>query len=229
MKILVLGASRGAGLACVSAAVARGHTVTAVSCSSLSKVLPSSTEGVSVRHIDATDAPSLVSILSGHDAVLVCVGSALPWWRALFARNDTRERVTRAVVSAAASVSSSSPGGIDYSTPNTTGGPRLVVLSSLGAGASRAALPWLLRLILARALGDHTRQEAAVQAGGVTYTILRAPQLTDAPKNGREVVVGDGRPPKMSVSRADVAEAMLNALEGPELLNKVASVCSLPA
>ena len=94
---------------------------------------------------------------------------------------------------------------------------RLILLSALGVGDSRARAPLPFRLAFAtmlRQVGkDKARAEEVVRASALDWTIIYPPALTDGPATGRyrhgEQLQLRGR---ASISRADVAHFMLAQL-----------------
>ena len=89
---------------------------------------------------------------------------------------------------------------------------RLVCVSAIGIGDSRAMLPPRYRYLLAPSLlrstfAEHARQEAAVRASGLDWTIVRAGALHDdaTPEPSRRGLGAPDRPLRFEVSRADVA------------------------
>jgi putative NADH-flavin reductase len=93
---------------------------------------------------------------------------------------------------------------------------RLVVESAFGAGESLAQANLVERLLFATLLWapyqDKNLMEPDVKASGQEWTILRPTLLTDAPPTGRYTVTND-RPATSKIARADVAAAMLRAVE----------------
>jgi putative NADH-flavin reductase len=93
---------------------------------------------------------------------------------------------------------------------------RLVVESAFGAGESLAVANLLERLLFATLLRapyeDKNLLEPEVKASGLEWTILRPTALTNAALTGRCAVTA-GRPATSRVARADVAAAMLRAVE----------------
>jgi uncharacterized protein YbjT (DUF2867 family) len=65
---------------------------------------------------------------------------------------------------------------------------------------------------------DTREQEEVVRASGLEWTIVKPPRLTTGPRTGRARVAPDLRIGMLSsVSRADLAEVMLDAAAGPGL------------
>jgi uncharacterized protein YbjT (DUF2867 family) len=94
---------------------------------------------------------------------------------------------------------------------------RLVVESAFGAGESAAQATLLQRLVFATLLwapyDDKKLMEPDVRASGLEWTILRPTLLTNGQLTGRYVAEAGIRPKVTSVTRADVAAAMLRAVE----------------
>ena len=147
---------------------------------------------------DATDPEVARAAVEGADAVVVTVGGATGAER-------NRAAVTRSVIAAMQSA----------------GVRRLIVQSSLGVGDSMKLMPPPVRVfartVLGKALADHAEQEAAVEASGLDWTILRPGGLTDDAAGGSYVAqtTGEGRPMKGRISRADVAAHIVAILDDP--------------
>jgi putative NADH-flavin reductase len=94
---------------------------------------------------------------------------------------------------------------------------RLVVESAFGAGESLASASLMERLVFATLLWapyeDKNVMEPEVRSSGLDWTIVRPTLLTNGPRTGRYVVEVNRRPAAGRVTRADVATAMLRAVE----------------
>jgi len=99
---------------------------------------------------------------------------------------------------------------------------RLVLISTLGAAESRSQGSLFVKLytrtLLRHVLADKARQEALVRASRLRYTILRPPQLVDAPAGHRPMVSWQAMRPRdadlsWKISRADVATFALDAID----------------
>ncbi len=109
---------------------------------------------------------------------------------------------------------------------------RLVVVSSLGAGDSKGQGSLLARILqsflLKHVLADKDRQEEAIKASGLDWTILRPPQLTDEPAIRDDLVVWSGAVTRekktWKVSRASVARAALEAVTGNKQLHAAVNI-----
>lgn len=206
MNILVVGASKGTGALCVKAALARGDRVTAFA-RTPSKLDVTDDKLVKVAG-DFHDPDSVKKAMPGHDAVIITASvSALS---ELKKTPDYFSRGTKYCIDAM----------------KAHGVKRLVVLSALGTGDSRAASGWLIRTlvvdgILKRAFADHDVQEKLTRESGLEWVIARPGRLTDGPARRHYVAVdtADGKVPG-SISRADVADFMVKACSGTEYVGK---------
>lgn len=195
MNLLVFGASGATGRLVITQARAAGHVVTAF----VRDAASLAGEDVQVIAGDATDAAAVVAAMPGHDAVISTLGvrnalrSGGLIWRAMSAIVPAMERA---------------------------GARRLVVMSALGVGATRAQAPWLPRLMYALLLrdifGDKAAGEQIVCASTLDWTIVHPPLLTDGPMTAGyrvgETLALAGFP---KISRADVAHFMVGALDAP--------------
>ena len=198
MRILVIGASKGTGALAVRAALGRGHKVTAFS---------RSPDNLQLVHGQLTklkgdfhDRASVEGAVPGHDAVLV---TPFPGSLAGF-KSDPEffSRGTRHVVGAM----------------KTSGVKRLVVLSALGVGDSRPLFNFfmdklLISFLLKGPYQDHERQEPLVRDSRLDWVIARPSRLTDGPARGRYVKQVAIAPVPGSISRADVADFLIEAAE----------------
>jgi putative NADH-flavin reductase len=75
--------------------------------------------------------------------------------------------------------------------------------------------------VLSGAMHDHAAAERVIRETDLDYTILHAPRLRDEPQTGNYRVEADGLPPgATTISRADVAEFMLDQLESTKYVRK---------
>lgn len=90
---------------------------------------------------------------------------------------------------------------------------RLIVLTSMGIGASAQQVPWYVRLanatVLSDLMSDKARQEELVMSSGLDWTIVRPGGLTDGPRTGEYVHGYDIDATAGPISRANVAEFLL--------------------
>jgi uncharacterized protein YbjT (DUF2867 family) len=200
VNLLVIGASQGTGALVVRAALDKGHGVTAFARTPAKLVL----EHSRLRKVagDFHQAASVEAAVPGHDAVVV-TASATRF--AAFKENPLYFSQGTGYVIAAMKKS---------------GVKRLAVLSALGVGESSRLLNPILRLIMTRwllkvAFEDHGRQEEQVKASGLEWIIARPGRLTDRPARRAYVKKTAVEPVPASISRADVADFLLEACEAP--------------
>jgi putative NADH-flavin reductase len=198
MKILVLGASKGTGALVVGEALARGNEVTAFARHPERLQLA----GSRLRKVpgDFHDAASVKSAVAGHDAVVVTASASS--LAAFKARPDYFSLGTGHAIVAMKAL----------------GVRRLVVLSALGTGESRALMPWLARklvvdLILRRPFADHEVQEGLVRASDLDWVIARPGRLTNGPARHAYLKRTDLGALPGAISRADVAHFLVEACE----------------
>ncbi|MFJ8221868.1 NAD(P)-dependent oxidoreductase [Streptomyces griseus] len=201
MRITVLGATGGVGQEIVGQALAAGHEVTAVVRDP--DRLPERLDRAALAAVVRLDDPAAVA---GRDAVLSGLGS-----RGRRA-DGVAERLTERILTAM----------------EAEGVRRLVVVSAVPVGPEPAGGRLVDRLalkvvgaVLADVYADLTRMEAALARRATDWTAVRPPKLTDGPLTGvyRRVVGGAPRGSR-SVSRADVAHAMLALVEDPAAVRR---------
>jgi uncharacterized protein YbjT (DUF2867 family) len=198
MKILVLGASRGTGALCVKSALAEGHSVSAFSRTpaKLDVTNPALTKVAGDFH----DAASVRSAVAGHDAVIICVSpSSLG---TIKEQPDYFSRGTKYCVDAM----------------KEHGVKRLVVLSAHGVGDSEPAASWFQRTFLIGGLlkgffRDHAVQERMTRESGLDVVIAHPTRLTNGKAKGKYVRTAELVSVPGSISRADVADFMVEACD----------------
>ena len=205
MKILVIGASRGTGALCVNAALAKGHSVTAfsrtpsrldVTHSALSKIAG-----------DFHDKASVRSAVAGHDAVIICASpTKLGTIKEI---PDYFSRGTKYCIDAM----------------KEHGVKRLVILSAHGVGESKPAASWIQRTLLIDGLlkgffRDHDVQERLTQESGLDFVIARPMRLTNGKARGKYVRTTELVHVPTTISRADVADFMVEACGSNTFLGK---------
>ncbi len=197
MRIAVVGATLGVGLALVNQARQAGHAVTAVG-----------------RSLGPSLAPDLITVtgsiedpaiarraVDGADAVAWCAGGH-GFGPAFLKQVTWLSRGTAVLVEAM----------------KEAGVSRLVVVTGIGAGDSRGHGGFVFdRILQPLAVGalyaDKDRQEAIVRASGLDWTIVRPGFLIDEPPRHRYGVHTDlegliAGP----ISRSDVAHCLLRCL-----------------
>jgi putative NADH-flavin reductase len=194
MRLLILGATGGIGRALVDQALARGHQVTAFV--RAPEKLGAPRDGLRAVQGDPRDAHALATALAGHDAVLSALGPPGP--------GPTRIHRDAARSTVAAM--------------HAAGVRRLLVVSAAVLFPGGGPVVALLRATLLRNIfEDCGEMERIVTASGLNWTIVRPPRLTNGPRTGAYRTAEDRWPRGgASISRADVADCMLAALERGE-------------
>lgn len=198
MKILVLGASQGTGALCVKAALAKGHSVTAFSRT------PSKLDVThdALRKVagDFHDSESVRKAVAGHDAVIICASPTK--LSAIKDKPDYFSRGTKHCIDAM----------------KEHGVKRLVVLTAHGVGNTKPVASWfqrtfLIGMLLKGFFADHDVQELLTQQSGLDYVIARPTRLTNGPAKGKYVRTADVVSVPSSISRADLADFLVEACE----------------
>jgi putative NADH-flavin reductase len=194
MRLVVFGSTGGTGREIVAQALARGHDVTAFA-RDPSKLGPPR-ERLFVVKGDVLDAPAVAQAVRGQDAVLSALGvsGGSPSTLCSQGVRNILEAMRR------------------------TGVRRLVCESAYGASESRSwgAYARFLRIFIRGIMKDKDRMEEIVRASDADWVIVRPPILTNGPRTGTYRIGEDLRLASWfpKVSRADVADWMLNASEG---------------
>ncbi len=205
MKILVMGASQGTGALCVKSALAKGHTVTAFARTPAKLELtdPKLTKLAGDFH----SADSVKSAVAGHDAVIVCVSATS--LSAFKTRPDYFSSGTKFTIDAM----------------KEHGVKRLVVLSAQGAGDSVSTANWFIKTfviggILRIPFADHDIQERMTRESGLEYVIARPTRLNDGKAKGKYTATAELVGVSWTISRADVADFMVESCESAKFVNK---------
>lgn len=212
VNITILGATGGTGTQAVRQALKAGHRVTAVVRDPSRLDVPQQ-EALDVVTADVTEPRRLRPLLEGRDAVLSGLGPK--------SRRQTgiASASTRALMEAAAG----------------TGTRRLIAISAMPVGGPIEGDPLLLRRVLRPMLhallrdayADLAAMEALLAASDLEWTVLRAPRLTDGPRTRRlRTKVGGSLPGAGTISRADLAHAMLEAVTDHATFRQVVGVAS---
>lgn len=189
MKLFVLGATGRTGHQFIDQAIEHGHHVTAF-VREQKKLIP--TPQLEIIEGDVTDSLALTEALAGHDAVISCLGTDLN-------DPDFLASVTDALVPA-------------MKANDVT---RILYLASAGIDKEIPGLAGtVVTFMLRKPLRDHRAAVDLWRNSSFDYTIVRPMQLTDGPRTSvyRTDIGGipaDGK----QISRADVAQFMLNTVE----------------
>lgn len=198
MKITVIGATRGIGLALTQLALDRGHEVTVL----LRDPARMTLSHPKLRLVtgDVRNQASIEAALAGQDAVCTCIG--VPPSRKPI---DTFSQGARNVLAAL---------------PKTPG-MKFVAVTGIGAGDSRGHGGFfydklLLPLLLQAMYDDKDREEALIKSSSADWMIVRPGMLTNGKHTGQYRVLTDMNGVTAGkISRADVADFILAQLAHP--------------
>lgn len=202
MHIALFGATGGTGQQVLTQALEQGHRITVLA-RDPAKLVPRS--GLTLVAGDVLDPAAVAACIAGTEAVLCVLGSH-------GAKTPIEARGTERILAAM----------------QDQGVRRLVVVTSLGVGESRAQLAWPWRLImdltLKSILQAKAEQERLVKASGLDWIIVRPGGLTDGPRTGAYRCGTDPALKAGRVSRADVADFVLRQLTEDTFLHQAPAV-----
>ncbi len=207
MNLVVLGASGACGKHLVQLAAKKGHAVTAVARVSSKLDVP---PGVRVDRGELTSVEFLRGVLKDQDAVLsglgLRVGGLAPWNRP--EDPSFLSRSTKALVEAM----------------KAEGVKRAVVISAGGVGDSFDHVPGFFRMMIKVTALRYSypqlhEMEQQFLSSGLDVCIARPTGLTNGPATGQVHVV-PGVTRNATISRADVAQWMIDQLEAPAFVAK---------
>jgi putative NADH-flavin reductase len=207
-RIFVLGATGGTGRAIVEQARQRGHRVTAF-VRSPEKLGPAG-DGLTVIRGDPRDAGELRAVLPGHDAVLSALGP--PGIRPTTIVADCARSTVMAMQAA--------------------GVRRLLVVGVAVLFEDDGLLTAIARRTFLRNVArDSAEMERIVRASDLDWTIARPPRLTNGPLTRAYGVAEGSMPPaaRLTISRADVADFLLDELEHPAHVRRIIGLASVKA
>ncbi len=208
MKLVVLGATGATGLEIVRQAIGHGHLVTAFVRSP--ERLKPFWDRITVKQGDLLNSAELERVIKGHDAVLSGFGPRLPVSKD---NANLRRQFAAALTSAMLHA-----------------GVRRVVVVSVAFLFRDSIVPpaYLLgRLLFPGSVADAAAMERVFEESELDWTIVRPPRLTDKPYTGK-YRVREGHLPRFgfTISRADVADFMLKAVENHVSSRKIVGVCN---
>jgi putative NADH-flavin reductase len=186
MQLFLLGATGGTGTQLTVQALARGHTVTAFVRSA--QRLHIEHERLRVVQGDPRDAQPLGRVLLAQDVVLSALGAPT--------RADT------GILEAAARST--------ILTMRDVGVRRLVAVSMALLFPDIGPFGPPLRFFLRRHLRDSAAMEQLVESSELDWTVARPSRLTNGRPTSRYQVSERHAPPGFSISRADLARAILD-------------------
>jgi putative NADH-flavin reductase len=208
MKLVVLGATGGTGLEIVRRAIEHGHSVTAFVRSP--ERLEPFRDRIAVKEGDLLNSSELERVIKGHDAVLSGFGPRLP-----VPKEDANLLQQFAIALAGAMLHA---------------GVRRVVVESVAFLFRDSIVPpaYLLgRFLFPGIVADASAMERVFGESELDWTIVRPPRLTDKPYTGK-YRVREGHMPRFgfTISRADVADFMLKAVENHASSRQFVGVCN---
>ncbi len=208
-RVLIVGATGGTGRQLVEQALARGHVVTALARDP--SALHVEHPRLTVLRGNVLDYPSVEAAVRGQDAVVSALGH-----KQFFRPTRTLSEGTRNVLRAM----------------ETHGVRRFVCETSLGIGASAGRMGlyytfFVIPVILPFYFWDKTRQERLIAASNVDWVVVRPGALTDGAKRGgyRHGHIVGSLLWTVRISRADVADFMLNQMSDNAYLRTASGVC----
>jgi len=208
-RVLVVGATGGTGREIVARALERGYGVTAFARDPSKLSLTHS--NLTVVRGDVLDAASVENAVRGHDAILSALGHKKYFGPSRILSGGTAN-ILRAM----------DAGGVR----------RLVCETSLGIGSSAGRLGLyytfiVIPLVVPFYFWDKTRQERLVARSAAEWVLVRPGALTNGSPRGR-YRHGEGAGSflwTVRVSRADVADFMLDQIESDAYLRSAPGIC----
>jgi len=208
-KVLIVGATGGTGRQLVEQALERGHVVTALARDP--SALRIEHPRLTVVRGDVLDYRSVEAAVRGQDAVLSALGHKRFFYPTRILSEGTRN-LLRAM--------------------ETHGVQRFVCETALGIGDSAGRMGvyytfFVIPIILPFYFWDKTRQERLIAASGVSWVVVRPGALTNGAKRGG---YRHGRNVgsflwTVRISRAEVADFMLNQMTDNTYLGTAPGVC----
>jgi len=219
MNVTIVAATGGIGRQLLDQAVEAGHHVAAVvrNSNGLSKAVRAF-----ATDLTNADAMTLHSAIKGADAVLSGLGARSA------ADVGVAARGTRAILQAMRAVGvnriivvSAAPIGT-VASPARPNPPRY----DPGDGFfMRHLFAPLTKAVLRHHYADLARMEDVLRESGTDWTIVRPPRLTNGPKRRRyRIAFGKNLRRGLSISRADVADFMLRAVDDPKTIKQAIGI-----
>lgn len=215
-RVLVVGASRGTGLAVVEALLERMCHVTAFARHASAMTLRH--ERLAHFDGDATNPEDIDRAVAGHDAVIVTLGISenplsVRWRNAAKSTSlEVRSQGTRHVIEAM----------------RRHGVRRLIVQTTYGITDSEDRLGLMDRLffwlILKPQIADTIVQEELVQRSDLDWVIAKPVHLTDEATQAPANISTEGVARRMKVARAQVARVLADAIWRPEVVRERLSI-----
>ncbi len=205
--VLIIGASRGIGLATANAALKTGHSVRALSRSATA--IRFHDPRLEKLNGDALDPNTIERAIAGVDAVIQTLG-VTPTPELILRGTRLFSAATRILVNAM----------------EASAVRRLICVTGFGAGDSRGRGGILyntaLCLFLGRVYADKDLQESIIRRSRLDWTIVRPTILTNGPRTGAYRVLVDLRDWTSGfISRADVADFLVKQIDDTSLFRRM--------
>ncbi|HTK81473.1 MAG TPA: SDR family oxidoreductase [Bacteroidota bacterium] len=207
MNVAIFGASGSTGQEITRQALAKGYSVTAFV--RTPGKLDIQSEHLNIVQGDVSDIRAVEKAVRDQDAVISALGVSQPL------KNDPF--VVQGV-------------GNIVEAMDARGTRRIIYLSFIGVGESRAAAGFLIRNVIARIvrneIADHAQKEAIVRASGLDWTIIHPPKLTGGRATGKYRTGEDIASTSFlaTMSRADVADFIVQELADNSYIRKTARI-----
>ncbi|MDE0678442.1 MAG: NAD(P)H-binding protein [Acidimicrobiales bacterium] len=203
MRVIIFGATGKTGRHAVRRALDDGHETTAFG-RSVERL--DAEDRLTLARGDVFDAEVVADAVDGHDAVIVCLGSA-----------NLKDRTT---------LTSGTQNIVDA--VDRHGVERLVVVSAAGVGDSWAQNPvsskLMFKTMLRNVFADHQSQEEAVRRSNTNWTIVRPAVLSD--KLERRSVTASNSSPTKRIHRAALAGFLVDQLDDSTYIWQAITVTS---
>jgi uncharacterized protein YbjT (DUF2867 family) len=191
IRILVVGATGGLGQDVLGAALAGGHDTAALVRGPAQAALPGQVE---IIQGDVLDPSSLAAAVHGRDGVICALGTPSPRRRSTLLEDGTRNLV---------------------GAMRQAGVRRLVCVTLLGVGSSRANATLLYRGVILRVLApmvpDKERQEGVVGDSDLEWVLVRPGRFVAGKPRGDLRVIREGERGRVGhVVRADLARFLVD-------------------
>jgi putative NADH-flavin reductase len=199
MKIIILGATGFSGKAILKEALSKNHQVTAIVRNSSAITIKD--KNLTVIEGNVLDKNISNKVFFGQDVVIQCLG--------IGGQEDGKPNsfvsdVTKIIVEEM----------------KNTGVKKLIVMSNVGAGNSRAFQPWFFNKIilpyfmkwLKVIIEDKNIMEPIVMDSDLDWTIVRCPNIVDKPSKGKYLATLDGKNLKFSITLYDMAAFIVNQI-----------------
>ena len=207
-----LGSKTPQGQQLVNQAVQRGHQVTVMVRPSSKKEFPA---GVKVIKGEVSDEQVVAQAVQGQEAVLIGLGHILP---NLFPWSQPKEYLADALNGVVAAM-------------QKTGVKKISFVSAAGVGESWNHIPFGMKFFIQASALRHVfplmnKAEDVIIQSGLDYQINHPMILTDKPLSSKKAQIVQDASGFNLISRADVAEFMLDQVEKPEFSEKYPIILS---